>query len=200
MPPHQTEFARLNLEYTVVSKRKLVQLVREGHVAGWDDPRMPTIAGFRRRGVTPEAIRAFADTIGVAKVDSRVDIGKLEHAIRDDLNMRVPRVLCVLRPLKVVIENYPEDKLEELDAPYYPHDVPKEGSRKVPFSREIYIERDDFLEDPPKNFFRLAPGREVRLRYAYLIKCVNVVKDPTTGEVVELRCSYDPDSKRTQVR
>jgi len=195
MPPHQTEFARLNLDYTVVSKRKLVQLVRDGHVAGWDDPRMPTIAGFRRRGVTPEAIRAFADTIGVAKVDSRVDIEKLEHAIRDDLNMKVPRVMCVLNPLKVVIDNYPEDHVEELDAPFYPHDVPKEGSRKVPFSRILYIERDDFLEDPPKRFFRLAPGREVRLRYAYLVKCVDVVKDPQTGEVKELRCTYDPESR-----
>jgi glutaminyl-tRNA synthetase len=194
-PPEQTEFARLNLDYTVVSKRKLVQLVRDGHVAGWDDPRMPTIAGFRRRGVTPEAIRTFCDTIGVAKVDSRVDIEKLEHAIRDDLNMRVPRVMCVLRPLKVVIDNYPEDQVEELDAPYYPHDVPKEGCRKVPFSRVIYIEKDDFLEDPPKKFFRLAPGREVRLRYAYLIKCVGVIKDPHTGEVAEIHCTYEPESK-----
>ncbi len=195
MPPHQTEFARLNLEYTVVSKRKLVQLVKDGHVAGWDDPRMPTIAGFRRRGVTPDAIRTFCDTIGVAKVDSRVDIEKLEHAIRDDLNMRVPRVMCVLRPRKVVIENYPENQVEELDAPFYPHDVPKEGYRKVPFSKVLYIEREDFLEDPPKNFFRLAPGREVRLRYAYLVRCLEAIKDPQTGEVTELRCTYDPDSK-----
>ena len=194
-PPEQTEFARLNLDYTVVSKRKLVQLVRDGHVDGWDDPRMPTIAGFRRRGVTADAIRAFCGTIGVAKVDSRVDIDKLEHAIRDDLNMRVPRVMCVLRPLKVVIDNYPEGQVEELDAPYYPHDVPKEGVRKVPFSRELYIERDDFLEEPPKKFFRLAPGREVRLRYAYLVTCKEVIKDPQTGEVVEIRCVYDPDSK-----
>ncbi|MFC1640119.1 glutamine--tRNA ligase/YqeY domain fusion protein [Gemmatimonadota bacterium] len=194
-PPEQTEFARLNLDYTVVSKRKLVQLVRDGHVDGWDDPRMPTIAGFRRRGVTPEAIRTFCDTIGVAKVDSRVDIEKLEHAILDDLNMRVPRVMCVLRPLKVVIDNYPEDQVEELDAPFYPHDVPKEGSRKVPFSRVLYIERDDFMEEPPKKFFRLAPGREVRLRYAYLVTCKEVIKDPETGEVIELRCNYDPDSR-----
>ncbi len=194
-PPKQTEFARLNLEYTVVSKRKLVQLVREGHVAGWDDPRMPTIAGFSRRGVTPEAIRTFCDTIGVAKVDSRVDIEKLEHAIRDDLNMKVPRVMCVLRPLKVVIEDYPEDQVEELDAPYYPHDVPKQGSRKVPFSKELYIDRDDFLEEPPGKFFRLAPGREVRLRYAYIVKCVDVIKDPHTGEVTEVRCTHDPDSR-----
>jgi len=190
-PPEQTEFARLSLDYTVLSKRKLVRLVKERHVAGWDDPRMPTIAGLRRRGVTPEAIRAFCETIGVARVDSRVDIGKLEHAIRDDLNTRAPRVLCVLRPLKVVIENYPEGKTEELDAPYYPHDVPREGSRKLPFSRVLYIERDDFMEDPPKKFFRLSPGREVRLRYAYLVTCTGVVKDDT-GEVVELRCRYDP--------
>ncbi len=192
--PEQTEFARLNIDYTVLSKRKLVQLVEGGHVDGWDDPRMPTIAGLRRRGVTPEAIRKFCDLIGVAKVDSRVDIGKLEYCIRDDLNQRVPRVMCVLRPLKVVLLNYPEDQAEELDASYYPRDVPKEGSRRVPFSRVLYIERDDFMEDPPKKFFRLAPGREVRLRYAYLIKCVDVVKDSQTGEVVELHCTYDPDS------
>jgi len=193
-PPEQTEFARLNLDYTVLSKRKLVRLVREGHVAGWDDPRMPTVAGLRRRGVTPEAIRAFADGVGVARVDSRVELGKLEHAIRDDLNMRVPRVLCVLKPLKVVITNYPEGQVEELDAPYYPHDVPKEGSRKLPFTRELYIERDDFLEDPPKKFFRLAPGREVRLRYAYFVTCTEVVKD-AAGEITELRCTYDPATK-----
>jgi glutaminyl-tRNA synthetase len=192
--PEQTEFARLNLDFTVLSKRKLVRLVREGYVTGWDDPRMPTIAGLRRRGVTPEAIRAFADMIGVARVDSRVDIGKLEHAIRDDLNMRVPRVLCVLRPVKVVIENYPEGKVEELEAPYYPHDVPKEGSRTLPFARELFIERDDFAEQPPKGFFRLAPGREVRLRYAYLVTCKDVVKD-AGGNVVELRCTYDPATK-----
>jgi glutaminyl-tRNA synthetase len=193
-PPEQTEFARLNLDYTVLSKRKLIRLVREGQVSGWDDPRMPTIAGLRRRGVTPEAIRAFADGIGVARVDGRVEIGKLEHAIRDDLNMRVPRVLCVLKPLKVVITNYPEGQVEELDAPSYPHDVPKEGSRKLPFTRELYIERDDFMEDPPKKFFRLAPGREVRLRYAYFITCTDVVKD-ASGEIVELHCTYDPATK-----
>ncbi|HEX9631875.1 MAG TPA: glutamine--tRNA ligase/YqeY domain fusion protein [Gemmatimonadales bacterium] len=193
-PPEQTEFARLNLDYTVLSKRKLVRLVREGHVAGWDDPRMPTIAGLRRRGVTPEAIRAFADGVGVARVDSRVELGKLEHAIRDELNMRVPRVLCVLRPLKVVVTNYPEGQVEELDAPSYPHDVPKEGSRRLPFTRELYIERDDFLEDPPKKFFRLAPGREVRLRYAYFVTCTDVVKD-AAGTVVELRCTYDPATR-----
>jgi len=193
-PPEQTEFARLNLDYTVLSKRKLVRLVREGHVAGWDDPRMPTVAGLRRRGVTPEAIRAFADGVGVARVDGRVELGKLEHAIRDDLNMRVPRVLCVLRPLKVVITNYPEGGVEELDAPYYPHDVPKEGSRKVPFTRELFIERDDFMEDPPGKFFRLAPGREVRLRYAYFVTCTGVVKN-AAGEITELRCTYDPATK-----
>jgi glutaminyl-tRNA synthetase len=192
--PEQTEFARLNVDYTVLSKRKLVQLVGQGLVDGWDDPRMPTIAGLRRRGVTPEAIRAFCDMIGLARVDSRVDIGKLEFAIRDDLNKTVPRVMCVLRPLKVVIVNYPEDQVEKLDAPYYPHDVPKEGSRKVPFARELYIEADDFLEDPPKKFFRLAPGREVRLRYAYFIKCVDVIKDET-GAVTELHCTYDHETK-----
>jgi len=193
-PPEQTEFARLVLDYTVLSKRKLIRLVREGRVSGWDDPRMPTIAGLRRRGVTAEAIRAFADGIGVARVDSRVEIGKLEHAIRDDLNMRVPRVLCVLKPLKVVITNYPEGQVEELDAPFYPHDVPKEGSRNLPFTRELYIERDDFMEDPPKKFFRLAPGREVRLRYAYFITCSKVVKN-AAGEIIELRCTYDPATK-----
>jgi glutaminyl-tRNA synthetase len=193
-PPEQTEFARLNVDYTVLSKRKLVRLVREGQVRGWDDPRMPTIAGLRRRGVTPEAIRAFADMVGVARVESRVDLEKLEHAIRDDLNLRVPRVLCVLRPLKLVIENWPAGQVDELDAPYYPHDVPKEGSRKLPFSGVLYIERDDFMEDPPKGFFRLAPGREVRLRYGYLVTCTRVVKD-ASGQVVELRCTYDPATR-----
>ena len=193
-PPEQTEFARLNLDYTVLSKRKLVRLVREGHVVGWDDPRMPTIAGLRRRGVTPEAIRAFADGVGVARVESRAELAKLEHAIRDDLNMRVPRVLCVLKPLKVVLTNYPEGQVEELDASYYPHDVPKEGSRKVPFTRELYIERDDFMENPPGKFFRLAPGREVRLRYAYFVTCTDVVKN-AAGEITELRCTYDPATR-----
>ena len=193
--PEQTEFARLNLDYTVLSKRKLVQVVEQGLVDGWDDPRMPTIAGLRRRGVTPEAIRTFCGMIGVARVDSRVDMEKLEYAIRDDLNKKVPRVMCVLRPLKVVILNYPEEKVEEFNAPHYPRDVPQEGSRKVPFTRELYIERDDFMEDPPKKFFRLAPGREVRLRYAYFIKCVDVVKDDATGEIVELHCTYDPETK-----
>ncbi|MCH8145241.1 MAG: glutamine--tRNA ligase/YqeY domain fusion protein [Gemmatimonadetes bacterium] len=192
--PEQTEFARLNLDYTVLSKRKLVQVVEQGLVDGWDDPRMPTIAGLRRRGVTPEAIRTFCDMIGVARVDSRVDMEKLEYAIRDDLNKRVPRVMCVLRPLKVVILNYPEDQVEELDAPHYPRDVPQEGSRKVPFTRELYIERDDFMEDPPEKFFRLAPGREVRLRHAYLVKCVDVIKDDS-GEITEIHCTYDPETK-----
>ena len=190
----QTEFARLNLDYTVLSKRKLIQLVRQGHVSGWDDPRMPTIAGLRRRGVTPEAIRRFCDLVGVAKTDSRVDIEKLEYCVRDDLNTRAPRVLCVLRPLKVVITNYPDGQVEELDAPSWPHDVPKEGSRALPFSRTLYIERDDFMEDPPKKFFRLAPGREVRLRYGYFITCTDVVKD-AAGEIVELHCTYDPATR-----
>jgi glutaminyl-tRNA synthetase len=188
--PHQYEFARLALDYTVMSKRKLLELVNGGYVAGWDDPRLPTIAGLRRRGVTPEAIRAFCELIGVAKTNSRVDIGKLEYAVRDDLNQRAPRVLCVLRPLRVVLTNWPAGQVEQLAAPYWPHDVPKEGSRALPFSGELYIERDDFAEDPPKGFFRLAPGREVRLRYGYLIRCDEVVKD-ANGEVVELRCTYD---------
>jgi glutaminyl-tRNA synthetase len=192
--PRQIEFARLALDYTVMSKRKLLQLVNNGDVSGWDDPRMPTIAGLRRRGVTPEALRAFCDLIGVAKANTRVDIAKLEYAIRDDLNQRAPRVMCVLRPLRVVITNWPEDRVEQLDAPYWPHDVPNEGSRAVPFSREIYIEHDDFAEDPPKGFFRLAPGREVRLRYGYIIRCDEVVKNGA-GEVVELRCSCDPETK-----
>ncbi|HMA24908.1 MAG: glutamine--tRNA ligase/YqeY domain fusion protein [Gemmatimonas sp.] len=193
-PPEQTEFARLELDYTVLSKRKLLRLVNEKLVSGWDDPRMPTIAGMRRRGVTPEALRAFCDTIGVARKPARTELATFEHAIRNDLNMRVPRVMCVTRPLKVVIENYPEGQVEELDASYYPHDVPKTGSRKVPFSRELYIERDDFMEDPPKKFYRLARGREVRLRYGYFITCTDVVKD-ASGEVVELRCTYDPATR-----
>jgi glutaminyl-tRNA synthetase len=193
-PPEQTEFARLQLDYTVLSKRKLLRLVKEGHVSGWDDPRMPTIAGMRRRGVTPEAIRDFAETIGVARKDARSELATFEHAVRNDLNMRVPRVLCVLNPLKVVLTNYPEGQEEELEASFYPHDVPKTGSRKVPFSREIWIDRDDFMENPPKKFFRLAPGREVRLRYAYFVTCTEVVKD-AAGEVVELRCTYDPATR-----
>ncbi|MBX3147964.1 MAG: glutamine--tRNA ligase/YqeY domain fusion protein [Gemmatimonadales bacterium] len=193
-PPEQTEFARLQLDYTVVSKRKLLRLVNEGHVTGWDDPRMPTLAGIRRRGVTPEAIRDFCDAVGVARKDARTELAAYEHAVRNDLNMRVPRVLCVVNPLKVVLTNYPEGQSEELEASYYPHDVPKTGTRMVPFSREIYVDRDDFMEDPPKKFFRLAPGREVRLRYGYLITCTDVIKN-AAGEVVELHCTYDPATR-----
>jgi glutaminyl-tRNA synthetase len=191
--PHQTEFARLNLSYTVMSKRKLLRLVEEGNVSGWDDPRMPTIVGMRRRGYSPQSIRTFCDRIGVAKRDSTVDVALLEHAVREDLNQNAPRVMGVLRPLRVVIENYPEDEVEELDAINNPED-PEAGTRKVPFSRVLYIERDDFREDPPKKFFRLAPGREVRLRYAYFITCVDYVKNDS-GEVVELRCTYDPETR-----
>ena len=193
--PHQYEFARLNIDYTVLSKRKMRQLVEEKHVEGWNDPRMPTIAGMRRRGYTAAAIRDFCDRIGVAKVNSRVDMALLEFSIRDDLNQKAPRVMAVLRPLKVIITNWPAEKVELLDAPYWPHDVPKEGSRKVPFGRELYIEQDDFMEDPPKKFFRLALGREVRLRYGYIIKCNAVIKDPETGEIIELHCTYDPETR-----
>jgi len=192
--PQQIEFARLNLNYTVLSKRKLLQLVQEGIVKGWDDPRMPTISGLRRRGYTPEAIREFCKRIGVAKVDSTVDVALLDHCLREDLNKRAFRVMGVLKPLKIVIDNYPEDLEEELDAINNPEDE-NAGTRKVPFSKEIYIERNDFMEDPPKKFFRLAPGREVRLRYAYFITCKEVVKDEKTGEIIELRCTYDPESK-----
>jgi len=192
--PQQIEFARLNLTYTVLSKRKLLQLVQHEHVTGWDDPRMPTLAGFRRRGYTPEAIRTFCERIGVAKRNSVVDIAMLEHSLREDLNKRAPRVMAVLRPLRVVIENYPEDQVEELEAVNNPED-PRTGTRKVPFSRVLYIEQDDFRETPPKGFFRLSPGREVRLRYAYIIKCVDVVKNPRTGDVTELRCIYDAQTK-----
>jgi len=193
-PPEQTEFARLELDYTVLSKRKLLRLVNEKFVSGWDDPRMPTIAGMRRRGVTPEALRAFCETIGVARKPARTELATFEHAVRNDLNMRVPRVMCVTKPLKVVIENYPEGQVEELDASYYPHDVPLTGSRKVPFSRELYIERDDFMENPSKKFYRLAPNREVRLRYGYFITCTGIVKD-SAGEISELRCTYDPATR-----
>ena len=192
--PQQIEFARLNLSYTVLSKRKLLALVREGHVAGWDDPRMPTISGFRRLGYTPESIRDFCDRIGVAKSNSTVDIALLEHCLREDLNKRAPRVMAVLRPLRVVIENYPENEVEELEAVNNPEDAAM-GTRTVPFSRVLYIEQEDFMEDPPKGYYRLAPGREVRLRYAYFIKCVDVVKDHNTGEIVELRCTYDPETR-----
>ena len=192
--PHQYEFARGELEYTITSKRKSLELVKGGYVSGWDDPRMATLAAFRRRGVTPEAIRSFWERMGVAKFNSRIDIAKLEFAIRDDLNTRAPRVLCVLRPLKVTITNYPEGETETLDAPFWPHDVPNEGSRPLPFARTLFIDRDDFMESPPKGFHRLSPGAEVRLRYAYVIRCDEVVKDGA-GEVVELRCSYDPATR-----
>ena len=194
--PQQIEFARLNLSNTVLSKRKLVQLVQEGRVSGWDDPRMPTIAGLRRRGYTPESIRNFCELVGVAKRQNVIDIAMLEHAIRDDLNARANRVLAVLRPLKVVIENYPEGQVERLEAINNPED-PGAGTRTVPFSRELYVERDDFMEDPPRKFFRLAPGREVRLRYGYFITCTDVIKDDA-GEVVELRCTYDPETRGGQ--
>ena len=192
--PQQIEFARLNLTYTVMSKRKLLELVRGGHVNGWDDPRMPTICGFRRRGYTPASIRKFCERIGVAKKESMVDLSLLEYSVREDLNPVAPRVMAVLRPLRVVIENYPEGQDEELDAVNNPED-PSMGTRKVPFSKVLYVEKDDFREDPPRKFFRLAPGREVRLRYAYFITCTDVVKDEKTGEVVELRCTYDPATR-----
>jgi len=191
--PQQIEFARLNLTYTVMSKRKLRQLVEAGNVSGWDDPRMPTVSGLRRRGYTPESIRTFAERIGVAKTDSTIDVALLEHCIREDLNKRAPRVMAVLHPLRVVIDNYPEGTTEELEAVNNPED-PAMGTRKVPFSRVLYIEQDDFLETPPKEFFRLAPGREVRLRYAYIIKCVGVVKDKAS-KVAELHCTYDPETR-----
>ena len=192
--PQQIEFARLNITYTILSKRKLIELVEKGHVTGWDDPRMPTIAGMRRRGYTPEAIRTFCERIGVAKNDSVVDVALLESCVRDDLNERAPRVMGVLYPLRVVIDNYPENRVEEFDCPYHPQN-PGMGSRKVPFSRVLYIEREDFQEIPPKKFYRLAPGREVRLRYGYFIKCVNVVKDSKTGEVTEVHCTFDPETR-----
>ena len=192
--PQQIEFARLNVSNTILSKRWLVQLVESGHVSGWDDPRMPTLSGFRRRGYTPEAIRDFCDRIGVAKSDNLVDIALLEYCLRQDLNIRAPRVMAVLRPLKVIIDNYPENEVEELDAENNPEDESM-GHRKIPFSREIYIEREDFMEDPPRKYFRLAPGREVRLKHAYYITCVDVVKDEQTGEVTELHCTYDPETR-----
>ena len=192
--PQQIEFGGLNLTHTVLSKRVLRRLVEEGRVAGWDDPRLPTIAGLRRRGYTPASIRSFCDGIGVAKRDATIELARLEFAIREDLNENAPRVMGVLRPLKVVLENYPEDREEELEAVNNPQD-PAAGTRKLPFGRELWIEQDDFLEDPPRKFFRLAPGREVRLRYAYLITCREAVKDPATGEIVELRCTYDPETR-----
>jgi glutaminyl-tRNA synthetase len=192
--PQQIEFARLNLAYTVMSKRKLLQLVQEGLVSGWDDPRMPTLAGLRRRGYPPEAIRNFCERIGVGKRESLVDMALLEYCMREVLNRETPRVMAVLRPLRVVIENYPEGQVDYLEAINNPEDLSM-GTRQVPFSRVLYLEQDDFMEQPPKKFFRLAPGREVRLRYGYFIKCVDVVKDPKTGEVVELRCTYDPATR-----
>jgi glutaminyl-tRNA synthetase len=191
--PQQIEFARLNLTYTIMSKRKLLRLVEEGHVKGWDDPRMPTISGLRRRGYTPEAIRTFCERIGVAKKENVVEVAMLEHAIREDLNLRAPRAMAVLRPLRLVIENYPDKLIDMVDAVNNPENAGA-GNRKVPFSRELYIERDDFMEDPPKKFFRLAPGRTVRLRYAYLVTCTGIVKDEKTGEIKEVRCTYDPNS------
>jgi glutaminyl-tRNA synthetase len=192
--PQQIEFARLNMSQAVMSKRKLLELVEKKLVAGWDDPRLPTIKGLRRRGYTPEAIRAFCDHIGVSKRDSVVEMQLLEHFIREDLNKRAPRVMTVLKPLKVIIDNYPDGVTEQLEAINNPED-PSAGTRPIPFSRTLYIERDDFLEDPPKQFFRLSPGREVRLRYAYIIKCVGVMKDAVTGEITELHCTYDVETK-----
>ncbi|MCM2279814.1 MAG: glutamine--tRNA ligase/YqeY domain fusion protein [Oligoflexia bacterium] len=194
--PQQIEFSRLNLTYTVMSKRKLLELVQKKIVQGWDDPRMPTILGFRRRGYTPESIRDFCDRIGVTKKENVIDVAQLEACIREDLDRRAPRALAVLRPLKVVIENYPEGQVEEFDGPNHTQ-KPELGTRKVPFSRELYIEREDFMEEPTKGFFRLAPGKEVRLRFAYFVKCTGVVKDPATGEVTELRCTYDPETRGT---
>ena len=192
--PQQIEFARLNLSYTIMSKRKLMELVEKKIVGGWDDPQMPTLSGMRRRGYTPDAIRNFCERIGVSKNDSLIDMALLENCIRDDLNERAPRVMAVLRPLKVVIDNFPEGRVEELDCPYHPQ-KPELGSRKIPFSRVLYIEQDDFMEEPPKKFFRLSPGKEVRLRYGYFIQCVSVVKNPDTGEVVEVHCTYDPETR-----
>jgi len=192
--PQQIEFARLNLTYTVLSKRKLIELVEIGHVTGWDDPRMPTISGLRRRGYTPASIRNFCERIGVAKRDSMVDVALLEYSAREDLNKHAPRVMGVLRPLKVVIDNYPEGKVEELEAENNPEDS-SAGKRKIPFSRVLYIEKEDFMEDPPKKFFRLAPGREARLKHAYYVKCSDIVKDEKTGEVIEVHCTYDPKTR-----
>ena len=189
--PQQIEFARLNLTYTVMSKRKLLQLVEEGRVHGWDDPRMPTIGGLRRRGCTPEAIRDFCERIGIAKKENAIDVALLEYCVREDLNRRAPRAMAVLRPLRVVIENYPEGQVEMMEVANRPDD-PSAGTRQVPFSRVVYVEQDDFRLDPPKKFFRLSPGREVRLRNAYLITCREAIADPASGEIVELRCTYDP--------
>ncbi len=192
--PQQIEFARLNLSYTIISKRRLIELVGKGSVTGWDDPRMPTIAGMRRRGYTPEAIRNFCAKIGVAKKENLIDISLLEHCVRDDLNERAPRVMGILKPLRLVIDNYPEGHVEDFECPNHPQN-PAMGSRKVPFSRVLYIEKEDFHENPPKKYYRLGPGREVRLRYAYVIKCVGVVKDDKTREVMEVHCTYDPETR-----
>jgi glutaminyl-tRNA synthetase len=191
--PQQIEFARLNLNYTLLSKRRLLKLVQEGYVRGWDDPRMPTLSGIRRRGYTPEAIMDFVDRVGMAKKDSIADIALLEYCLRQDLNMRAPRRMAVLNPLKVVITDYPEDQVEYMQAINNPEDESM-GTRQVPFSRELYIEREDFMEDPPKKFYRLAPGREIRLRYAYFITCTEVVKDQN-GKITELHCTYDPETR-----
>ena len=189
--PRQIEFARLNLSYTVLSKRRLIELVQKAYVHGWDDPRMPTVSGMRRRGYTPEAIRNFCTQIGVAKNDNLIDVALLEHCVREDLNEQAPRAMCVLRPLRVIIDNYPENQVEEIECANHPQ-KPDMGSRKISFSRELYIEQDDFMENPPKKYHRLGPGREVRLRNAYVIKLENIVKDPRTGDVTELHCTYDP--------
>ena len=191
--PRQIEFSRLNLTYTVMSKRRLLELVKEGHVSGWDDPRMPTLSGMRRRGFTAAAIRTFCERIGIGKSDSVIDMSVLEDCVREDLNDVAPRAMGVLRPLKVTITNYPQGQVEEFIVPQHPKN-PEMGSRTIPFSREIYVDQDDFMEDPPKKFFRLGPGREVRLRYGYIIRCDEVIKDPLSGEVTELRCSYDPET------
>ncbi len=195
--PKQVEFARLNLTHTVLSKRRLLQLVEDGHVTGWDDPRMPTLSGLRRRGYTPEAIKTFCDRIGIAKRQNTVEIGQLEACIREDLNQRASRALGVLRPLKIIIDNYPEDLVEEFEAPCNPED-PTMGTRTIPFSRELYIEADDFLEDPPPKFYRLAPGREVRLRYGYLVTCVDIERDKASGDIIAIHCTYDPLTKGGQ--
>ena len=192
--PQQVEFARLNLSFTILSKRRLIELVQQGAVTGWDDPRMPTLAGMRRRGYTPESIRTFCSRIGVAKNENLVDLSLLEHCVREDLNERAPRVMGVLRPLRVILDNYPETQVEEFECPNHPQN-PGMGSRRIPFSRVLYVEEEDFLENPPRKFFILAPGREVRLRFGYFIKCVNAVKDPKTGKVTEVHCTYDPETR-----
>lgn len=193
--PRQYEFARLDLQHTVMSKRKLLQLVEQKIVSGWDDPRLPTLAGLRRRGYTPESIRKFCEMVGISKANSSVEMGQLEFCIRDDLNTKAPRVMAVLRPLKVILDNYPETQVEMLDASYWPHDIPKTASRPIPFTKELYIEQEDFLENPPKDFFRLGIGKEVRLRYGYCITCTHVDKDPETGAILAVHCTYDPETK-----